>query len=510
MPMKKLLIDGETLTIRDVYEVACCDRPVGIAPAAVKKVEKCRRFVDKLLTQDRPVYGINTGFGILSEVAIPKDHLDDLQINLIRSHAIGIGDPFDRATVRAIMLLRANVLAKGFSGVRLSTLEHLIEFINADIIPYIPQKGSVGASGDLAPLSHLALALCGEGYCLGDDMKPVDTAGVLKKKKVTPIALKAKEGLALINGTQVMTAVGALTIHRLNDLVKLADISLALTVDAMLGTDRAFDDKVNRVRAHPGQFEVSRNVRKLLAGSSIRESHRCCTKVQDSYSLRCAPQVHGAIRDALNHASEVITTEINSSTDNPLIFPDEQETISAGNFHGEPVALVMDYLTAAVSELGNIAERRIEQMVNPVFSQAPAFLIKNKGLNSGFMIVQVAAASLVSESKSLCYPASVDSIPTSAGKEDHVSMGTISARKCAQVTENTACVLALELLTGCQALEFRKPLKTGIALRALHKRIRSEVPFMDHDYFLHPAFAKVRAMETELVRIAEKAVGGLE
>jgi histidine ammonia-lyase len=307
-----------------------------------------------------------------------------------------------------------------------------------------------------------------------------------------------------------MTAVGALTIERLYDLVKLADISLALTLDAMLGTDRAFDDKVNRVRAHPGQFEVSRNVRKLLAGSTIRESHRCCTKVQDSYSLRCAPQVHGAIRDALHHAAEVITTEINSSTDNPLIFPDEKETISAGNFHGEPVALVMDYLTAAVSELGNIAERRIEQLVNPVFSQAPAFLIKNKGLNSGFMIVQVAAASLVSESKSLCFPASVDSIPTSAGKEDHVSMGTISARKCAQVTENTACVLALEVLTGCQALEFRKPLKTGKALQAIHKRVRKEVPFMDHDYFLHPAFAKVRAMETELVRIAEGSAGTLE
>ncbi|HNT27084.1 MAG TPA: histidine ammonia-lyase [bacterium] len=509
MPLKKLLIDGETLTIRDVYEVACCDRPVGVAPAAAKKVEKCRRFVDKLLTQDKPVYGINTGFGILSEVAIPKDHLDDLQMNLIRSHAIGIGDPFDRATVRAIMLLRANVLAKGFSGVRLSTLEKLVEFINADIVPYIPQKGSVGASGDLAPLSHLALALCGEGYCLGDDMKPVDTAGVLKKKKVTPIALKAKEGLALINGTQVMTAVGALTVERLFGLSKLADISLALTVDAMLGTDRAFDEKVSRVRAHPGQFEVSRNVRKLIAGSTIRESHRCCTKVQDSYSIRCAPQVHGAVRDALHHAVEVLTTELNSSTDNPLIFPDERETISAGNFHGEPVALVMDYLAAAASELGNISERRIEQMVNPVFSQLPAFLVKDKGLHSGFMIAQVAAAGLVSESKSLSFPASVDSIPTSAGKEDHVSMGTIAARKCAMVAENTACVLALEVLIACQALDLRKPLKTSKALQAVHRKVRGAVPFMDTDRFLHPDFAKVRSLERELVAVAEKAAGPL-
>ena len=509
MSLKRLLIDGETLTIRDVYEVACCDRPVGIAPAAVKKVEKCRRFVDKLLTQDRPVYGINTGFGILSEVAIPKDHLDDLQINLIRSHAIGVGDPFDRATVRAIMLLRANVLAKGFSGVRLSTLEHLVEFLNKDVVPYIPQKGSVGASGDLAPLSHLALALCGEGYCLGDDMLPVDTAAVLKKKKVTPIALKAKEGLALINGTQVMTAVGALTVERLSGLAKLADIALALTLDAMLGTDRACDDKVNRVRAHPGQFEVSRNVRALLAGSTIRESHRCCTKVQDSYSLRCAPQVHGAVRDALQHAAEVLTTEINSSTDNPLIFPDEKETISAGNFHGEPVALVMDYLAAAASELGNISERRIEQLVNPVFSQLPAFLVKEKGLNSGFMIAQVAAASLVSESKSLSFPASVDSIPTSAGKEDHVSMGTISARKCAEVTENTACVLALEVLAACQALDLRRPLRTGRALEAVQRKVRSAVPFMERDSFLHPLFAKVRSMERDLVAAAEKVAGPL-
>jgi len=509
MPMKKLLLDGETLTIRDVYEVACCDRPVGIAPAAVKKVEKCRKFVEKLLTQNKPVYGINTGFGILSEVAIPKDHLDDLQTNLIRSHAVGVGDPFDRATVRAIMLLRANVLAKGFSGVRLPTLEKLVEFLNKDIVPYIPQKGSVGASGDLAPLAHLALALCGEGYCLGEGGKPVDAAAVLKRKKVAPITLKAKEGLALINGTQVMTAVGALTVERLCGLVKLADIALSLTLDGMLGTDRAFDEKVSRVRAHPGQFAVSRNVRRLIAGSTIRESHRCCAKVQDSYSLRCAPQVHGAVRDALDHAAEVLTTELNSSTDNPLVFPDERRTISAGNFHGEPVALVMDYLTAAASELGSISERRIEQLLNPAFSQAPAFLIHDKGLNSGFMIAQVAAASLVSESKALSFPASVDSIPTSAGKEDHVSMGTIAARKCAQVAENTACVLALEVLVACQALDLRRPLRTSTALQAVHRKVRGAVPFLTHDAFVHPLFMKVRALERAIVEVAEKAAGPL-
>jgi len=509
MPRKKLLIDGETLTIRKVYEVACGNCPVGIAPAAVKKVEKCRRFVEKLLIQDKPVYGINTGFGMLSEVAIPKGRLDELQMNLVRSHAIGVGDPFDRKIVRAIMLLRANVLAKGFSGVRLSTIEKLVEFINADIIPYIPQKGSVGASGDLAPLAHLALALCGEGYCLDSDGKAVDTTQVLREKKVSPLTLTAKEGLALINGTQAMTAIGALTIHRLSTLVKLADIALALTLDAILGSDLPFDEKVSHVRAHPGQFEVSHNVRRLIAGSALRESHRSCTKVQDSYSLRCAPQVHGAVRDALRYAAEVITTEMNSSTDNPLVFADEKETISAGNFHGEPVALVMDYLTAAVSELGSISERRIEQLVNPSFSRAPAFLIREKGLNSGFMIVQVAAASLVSESKSLSFPASVDSIPTSAGKEDHVSMGTIAARKCAQVTENTAAVLALEILAACQALDLRRPLTTSKALEAVHRKVRKHVPFIERDTFLHPLFAKVYALEEEIVAAAEKVTGPL-
>ncbi len=509
MRPKTLFLDGESLTIANVYEVAHGDRPVAVAPSAKKKVEKCRRFVERILTKDRPVYGINTGFGMLSEVAIPKDHLDELQVNLVRSHAIGVGDPFDRETVRAIMLLRANVLAKGFSGVRLSTLEKLIEFLNADIVPYIPQQGSVGASGDLAPLAHLALALCGEGYCLGERGEAVPTAKVLGKKKVTPITLKAKEGLALINGTQAMTAVAALTIRRLFTIVKLADIALALTVDGMMGTDRAFDEKIGRVRPHPGHFEVARNVRVLLAGSAIRESHRCCTKVQDAYSLRCAPQVHGAVRDALTHAAEVVTIELNATTDNPLIFPEEEETISGGNFHGEPIALVMDYLTAAVSELGNISERRIEQLVNPVFSQAPAFLIKDKGLNSGFMIAQVAAASLVSESKALSFPASVDSIPTSAGKEDHVSMGTIAARKCVRVTENTLSVLALEVLAACQALDLRKPLKTSPVLQAVHRRVRREVPFLERDTFLHPLFVKVRAMAEDLVAVVEKEVGPL-
>jgi len=407
------------------------------------------------------------------------------------------------------MLLRANVLAKGFSGISLETFDKLIEIINKDVCPYIPEKGSVGASGDLAPLSHLALVLCGEGYVLDEFGKKANASDELKKKDIKPIILKAKEGLALINGTQVMTAVSAIAIHRTKNLLKLADITLTCSLDAIMGTDRAFDEKVHKVRPHSGQMEVAKNVMKIMANSEIRESHKTCTRVQDAYSFRCAPQVHGAIRDALRHAEQVIVTEMNSSTDNPLIFPDEMETISGGNFHGEPVALVMDYLTAAVSELGSISERRIEQMINPVFSQAPAFLVKNKGLNSGFMILHVAAASLVSENKTLCFPASVDSIPTSAGKEDHVSMGTISARKTAQVVENTALVIAMEMLTAAQALDFRKPLKGGSGVNAAYSMVREQVPFMENDYFMHPEFLKVQNMEFAIVEAVEKVTGEL-
>lgn len=506
---RKVIVDGENLSINDVIAVAYDHAAVSYNDKTKKKILKCRKFVDDLLQDDKPVYGINTGFGILSDVKIPHDHLEELQLNLIRSHSIGVGEPFDKPTVRAIMLLRANVLAKGFSGITIETFDKLIELINKDIFPFIPQKGSVGASGDLAPLSHLALTLCGEGLVFDDDGKKVATSTVFKKKKIKPIKLRAKEGLALINGTQVMTAVGALSVHRMKNLLKLSDIALTATLDAVMGTDRAMDEKVNLVRAHKGQLETARNVRRLIKGSQIRKDHKSCTKVQDSYSIRCAPQVHGAVRDALRHTESVILTEINSSTDNPLIFPDERETISAGNFHGEPVALVMDYLTAAASELGSISERRIEQLVNPAFNQAPAFLVKNKGINSGFMIVQVAAASLASENKSLSFPASVDSIPTSAGKEDHVSMGTIAARKAAQVIDNTVSIIALELLTAAQALDFRLPLKPGKGIEAAYDAVRKEVLFMEEDYFIHPEFEKVRAMEYSIVKKVEKAVGEL-
>lgn len=507
--MNKVFVDGESLKIRDVVAVAEGAVKVEFSDDTEKKIVKCRDFVEIILEKDDPVYGINTGFGMLSDVKIAHENLEELQINLIRSHAIAIGDPYDKRTSRAIMLLRANVLAKGFSGITLETFSKLVELINLDVYPYIPSQGSVGASGDLAPLAHLALVLVGEGYVFDENGEKVETEKLFKEKGIKPVTLKAKEGLALINGTQAMTAVGALVAHRVRNLLKLSDISAAITLEGIMGTDRAFDKKVNIVRPHWGQMEVSQNVLKLVEDSRIRESHKCCNKVQDAYSLRCTPQVHGAVRDALRHAEKVIETEINSSTDNPLIFPDEQETISAGNFHGEPIGLVMDYLTAAASELGSISERRIEQLINPVFSQAPAFLVKNKGLNSGFMIAHVAAASLVSENKTLCFPATVDSISTSAGKEDHVSMGTIAARKCAQVVENTVKVLCMEVFTGCQALDFRKPLTPGVGVKAVYDLVRKDVPFMEEDRFLHPMFMEVYKKEFDMVEAAEKAVGGL-
>jgi len=507
--MKKVYLNGENLTIDDVVLVSKGLAEVAIDDKTRKKMAKCRKFVDSILKKDKAVYGINTGFGMLSDVRVEHKDLEALQINLIRSHAIGVGEPFKKEVVRAIMLLRANVLAKGFSGISLETFDKLLELLNKDIVPFIPSQGSVGASGDLAPLAHLAIVLCGEGYVIDEKGKQVDTAKVFKKMGIKPITLKAKEGLALINGTQVMTALGALAVHRVRNLLKLSDIALTSTIEGIMGTDRAFDRKVNVVRPHAGQFAVSENVLKLIANSEIRASHINCSRVQDAYSVRCAPQVHGAVRDALTHVEKVITTELNSSTDNPLIFPDEQETISAGNFHGEPIGLVMDYLTAAVSELGSISERRIEQLVNPVFSQAPAFLVKNKGLNSGFMIAHVAAASLASENKTLSFPATVDSIPTSAGKEDHVSMGTTAARKCTQVVENVVKIICIELLTAMQAIDFRKPLRAGDGVEPVYKLIRKEVPFMENDAFIHPMFMNVLKNEYEIVAAAEKAVGTL-
>ena len=452
--------------------------PVGDAIRASRKV------IEEILESDRVVYGVNTGFGKLSEVKIPADHLDELQLNLIRSHAAGVGEPFPESVTRAIMLLRANVLAKGNSGVRLEVVQLLLDMLNQRIHPIIPAKGSVGASGDLAPLAHLALTLIGEGNTMSGS-RLLSGSEALQEKGLTPISLKAKEGLALINGTQAMTGVGALAWLDATRLCKVADITGAMTLDAMRGTDTAFDDRIVKVRPHAGAIAVARNLRDLMHGSNIRESHRDSPhKVQDHYSLRCIPQVHGAVRDALRVAEQWLTIEMNAATDNPLVFPDDRELLSGGNFHGAPMALLFDFLSIASAQLANISERRTALLVDSSESELPAFLSPNPGLNSGFMIAQVTAAALVSENKVLAHPASVDSIPTSANKEDHVSMGVTAATKFHHIVQNAAYVIAIELLCAAQAIDLLKPLATSAPLQKAVDLVRARVPHMEKDRFL--------------------------
>jgi histidine ammonia-lyase len=409
------------------------------------------------------------------------------------------------------MLLRANVLAKGFSGIRPQTLDLLVAMLNARIHPVIPSQGSVGASGDLAPLAHLALGLIGEGDCLqGGHRGPA--ADALKQAGLAPVTLEAKEGLALINGTQLMTAVTGLALAEAWRLARSADVIGALTLDALEGTDVAFDPRIHAARPHPGQQASARNLRRLLAGSAIRESHRDCGRVQDAYSLRCIPQVHGAVRDALDYVTRVVAIEINAATDNPMVFAETSELLSGGNFHGEPVAIAADVLTIAVAELGGISERRTERLVNPTLSGLPAFLTEDGGLRSGFMIAHVTAAALASENKSLAHPASVDSIPTSANKEDHVSMGVTAARKAARATANTRRILAIEALAGCQALDFRRPLTTSPALQAAYRRVRRDVPRYDRDRVMAPEIEAVARLVTAATLADEAAAvcGSLE
>lgn len=448
-----LLIDGDGLTLGDLREVACMDRPVKLSEDAHSKLANSRKIVEELLAERKVVYGITTGFGKFKDVYIPPEDSLKLQRNFLLSHAAGVGQPLSQAESRAVMLLRANALSKGYSGIRTRVVQLLLNMLNAAVHPIIPEQGSVGASGDLAPLAHLALVLIGEGQAEYKG-KLLDGREALTKAGLKPVILKAKEGLALTNGTQVMTAIGGLVVHEGLQLAKLADVIGAMSLDALLGTRTAFDAMVHKIRPHKGQITSARNLRQMLEESEIMESHKDCGMVQDAYSLRCMPQVHGASRQALYHAKEVLEIEMNAATDNPLIF--ESGVVSAGNFHGQPVALVMDYVSTALCELGNISERRTERLVNPSLSNGlPPFLIVKGGLNSGFMIAQYTAAALVSENKSLAHPASVDSIPTSANQEDHVSMGTISARKSRTILKNLKYVLAIELLCAAQALDLR-------------------------------------------------------
>lgn len=483
-----------------------------LGPDVRRRIAAARQVVDRALASGATVYGINTGFGKLSRERIEGRDLERLQVNLLRSHACGMGAPLPPEIVRTMMVLRARTFATGRSGVRVELVEKLCELLAADLIPQVPTQGSVGASGDLAPLAHLALALIGEGGKCWLAGREMSVRAALKRAGIAPIALAAKEGISLINGTQLTTAIAVQALLRAENLARSADVACALTVEALKGTNRAFDRRIHEARPHPGQLAVARNLHGLIAGSAILESHRDCGRVQDPYSLRCAPQVHGACRDALVEARRVLEIEINASTDNPLVFAEEGELISGGNFHAQPIAATADRIAAAVADLQSISERRTENLVNPDLSGLPAFLTPKPGLNSGFMIPQVVAAALVSESKALSFPASVDSIPTSANKEDHVSMGPIAARKALQIVENGERVLAIELLCAAQGLDFEPEWKSSRPLEAARAAIRREVKTLADDRYLAPDLAALAELVRggELVAAARAAGGKLE
>jgi histidine ammonia-lyase len=508
-----LILTGNSLSVADLYSAATDPTAkIALSPAARKIMQRSRDLVEEWLKNDEVIYGVTTGFGEFANVRIPFDKIEQLQTNLIKSHAAGAGDPLPPEIVRAMMILRVNALAKGFSGIRPSTVEFIVRFFNAGLIPIIPSQGSVGSSGDLVQLAHMVLAMMGYGKIMNSKFQIVHSKTALAKAKLTPLRLTAKEGLALINGTQMMTAFASLIVYESQLLVKLADIACALSVEALKGTDTAFDERIHKLRPYPGQLASARNLRLLMKGSEIRESHRHNDdRVQDAYSLRCAPQVHGASRDALEYVADKVSIEINSANDNPLIFPKEKQHLEGGNFHGQPMALAMDFAAIALSELANISERRIERMVNGALSRLPRFLTKNGGLNSGLMIAQYTAASLVSENKVLAHPASVDSIPTSANQEDHNSMGSIAAQKCLRILMNAQTVNAIEMMTAAQAIDFHKPLRCGKGTDAAYRTIRKRVSFLDHDRIIHDDIQKMLSLVADgsILTAVEKSVGTL-
>ncbi len=486
--MTPVVLDGSNLTIENVYQVAYENVSVQLAEAAIDRMRSSRRVIEKAIVEDRIIYGVNTGFGKLSDVHISPEKVADLQLNLLRSHAAGVGKPLPEAFVRAIMVTKANTLAKGYSGIRPEVVELLVDLLNHAIHPVIPEKGSVGACGDLAPLAHLSLVLVGEGEAFFAGER-VPGAQALRRASLVPETLQAKEGLSLINGTQYMAGLGALAVKQAEELLKLADIAAAMNLEALMGTPTAFDSRIQAARGQLGQIASAENLRALMAGSQIREAHRYCPRVQDPYSLRCTPQVHGASRDAVKFVRSVIEQEINAATDNPLVFTETEDVLSGGNFHGQPVALALDVLAIALAEVGNIAECRVALSMDGAQSGLPYFLAQDPGLNSGFMIAQVTAASLVAENKILCHPASVDSLPTSAGKEDHVSMGALAVQKLWKVIENTEQILAIEFLCGAQGLDFRKPLKPGSGVGKAYDMIRATIPPLQQDRSLTPDIA---------------------
>lgn len=506
---QKSILDGKSVTVESLYAWSRGPVELSVDASCLKAMQESRSSIDDRLKSGEAIYGVNTGFGALSSVRINETQIEELQRNLIRSHSVGIGEPFSLEETRAIMILRANTLARGHSGVRTDVVLKILEYLKHDLLPVVPSQGSVGASGDLAPLSHLALGLIGEGYGWARRGEKRLMAEILKEKGVKPLVLQYKEGLSLINGCQVMTAVGMLSLFKARDLVWLADIAGAMTLEGLNGSRKAFDPLISAVRPHKGEIATAANLRRILGETSeINESHRNCNRVQDAYSLRCMPAVHGAVKDQLRAAVAILEVEANSSTDNPLVFAKEGKILSCGNFHGMPVAFAMDNAGIALSALGSISEQRISKLVNPAMSGLPAFLAPDGGLNSGHMISHVAAASLVSENKVLAHPASVDSIPTSADKEDHVSMGTIAARKFAKIVDNVTNVLALEYLSAAQAVDLVRPLKSSVVVDSVHAAIRVKVPFAAKDRYFGEDIENLRELISSGALLKASGVGG--
>lgn len=486
-------LDGNSLTLETFRDIVEKKAKVGIDEKTRVKLKKARDVVDKAVKSGEKFYSINTGFGILSKVTIPGDQLEQLQENFIRSHCAAVGEPHTETESRAILLLRANVLAKGFSGVRTEVVDLLIGMLNKAVHPVIPCKGSVGCSGDLAPLAHLGAVLIGEGEAYYEGSR-MDGAQALKKAGLSPIKLAPKEGLSLTNGTQQMTGLGALALIRAEQLVEVADLICSATLEGILGSPKPYMDWIQETRPFAGQKLSAQRLRDYMDDSEIRRSHLNCDRVQDPYSLRCAPQVHGASRDLMTSVRHTLTIEFNAATDNPLVNGETGEIVSNGNFHGQPIAFALDILGMAVSELSSISERRIAKLINPVFSELPNFLVKQEGLNSGFMIPQYTAAHLVVENRLLSHPASTDSIPTNNDKEDHNSMGPVSARKLKTILDNTEYVLGIEALAACQALDFRKPLKPGRGPRLLYELVRKTIPSLEKDRYIHKDMEAMRDM----------------
>ena len=494
--MEPVILDGQPLTLAEIEAVSLAAAPVDLAPSASARMAQSRTHIEEILAAGQVVYGVNTGFGKLSDVHIPPDKLAQLQTNLVRSHAGGVGQPLSEAESRAMLLLRANVLAKGFSGCRPELVELLVALLNARVHPVIPEKGSVGASGDLAPLAHLALVVIGEGEAFYKGER-LPGGEALRRAGLTPVVLAAKEGLALLNGTQAMTAVGALAVARARRLVQLADLAGAISLEALMGTPDAFDPRIHQVRPHAGQIQAAAHLVQLLADSEIREAHReHDSRVQDAYCLRCMPQVHGAVRDALEHVRGILEIESGSATDNPLVFPEVSTktpnrgagaVLSGGNFHGAPLAYAFDYAAIVLTDLASITERRIDRLLNVDINEGlPAFLSPDPGLSSGFMIAQIVAAALINECQVLAHPSSTGNIPTDGGKEDHVSMGMTGALKLRQIVDNAERIVAIELMCAAQGLEFRRPLRASREVERAHAAVRAIVPRLEQDRTLAP------------------------